>query len=233
MQDPKDEWIKTLSQDASFIDVGGLWGTVNEKVSVALRAGARKATMSDIAALDHPLWRDLERHYATLGIADFDRVQFDVTQPDPESTVGTHDIVHCSGIVYHVPDPWGMIHNLRRIARSHVILTSMVIPATLENSKGRLELQHDTALYVPSLREEPRAIVAEYLDSRGVKVAAINSPMSEPWRWPDGTPNFGPWWWLWTPAFMAEFVKSVGFRVVDEGWSWEGLSYSLLLQKAD
>src|SRR5690606_13047137 len=36
MSCPKDAWIQRLVPGKSFIDVGGLWGTVNEKVTVAL-----------------------------------------------------------------------------------------------------------------------------------------------------------------------------------------------------
>jgi len=43
-----NEWIKQYVQGKTFVDVGRLWGTVNEKVSVAAKAGARETSMIDI-----------------------------------------------------------------------------------------------------------------------------------------------------------------------------------------
>jgi len=38
--DPRDLYIAQVIAGKTFVDVGGLWGTVNEKVSVAYQAGA-------------------------------------------------------------------------------------------------------------------------------------------------------------------------------------------------
>ena len=50
--DPRDRFIHEVSKDKSFVDVGGLWGTVNERVSVAHAAGARELAMLDISPPD-------------------------------------------------------------------------------------------------------------------------------------------------------------------------------------
>ena len=41
MRDVRDTYISQVVAGKSFADVGGLWGTVNEKVSVAHAHGAR------------------------------------------------------------------------------------------------------------------------------------------------------------------------------------------------
>ena len=105
MVDKKDRWIATLSAGKSFMDVGGLWGTRNEKVSVALLAGARQATMADIAPLDHQLWRDFDEHCKQLGVTGYACTRLDVVEPPTDYSALVHDVVHCSGIIYHVPDP--------------------------------------------------------------------------------------------------------------------------------
>jgi hypothetical protein len=160
MADKKDRWIETLSAGKSFMDVGGLWGTRNEKVSTALKAGARKATMADIAPLDHQLWRDFDEHCKQRGVTGYARTRLDVVEPPTDYSALVHDVVHCSGIIYHVPDPYRMLANLRKLAGEHLIITSMVVPERIKNRMGKLEFPADHAAFVPSLTETTRAIVA-------------------------------------------------------------------------
>ena len=47
--DLRDDYIRRVVRGRSFADVGGLWGTVNEKVSVAAQAEARSVAMIDIS----------------------------------------------------------------------------------------------------------------------------------------------------------------------------------------
>ena len=186
--------------------------------------------MADIAPLDHSLWRDFDQHCSQLGAHGYEKVRLDVTEPEKYGPLPRHDIVHCSGIIYHLPDPWRMLANLRRLAGDYLIITSMVVPEHIENDAGTLAFDADMAAFVPSLNQHTRAVVAEHFDQAGIKVGAINQALQEPWLWPDGTPNFGPWWWLMSPAFLRGMVEIVGFAVEDECWSWEGLSYSFLLR---
>ena len=233
MTDPKDQWIARLVKGKSFIDIGGLWGTLNEKVTLAVQNGASSATMADIAPLDHQLWQDFDDHSRAKGVTNYSRVNLDVTAPYPERTIEPKDIVHCSGIIYHVPDPFGMLANLRRVTNEYLILTSMVVPSRVSNEAGDLVLHHDTIHYVPTLREEIRKVVAAHFDARNVKIDAINRPLSEPWLWSDGKPNFGPWWWIWSPDFLRSLLQTAGFDVEEECWSWSDMSYSFLAKRRE
>ena len=228
MSDKKDAWIQRLVPGQSFMDIGGLWGTLNEKVSVALRAGAASATMADIAPLDHSLWKDFDAHCQQMGVHGYNKARLDIVEPGPALASLRHDVVHCSGIIYHLPDPFRMLGNLRRLTAGHLIITSMVVPEQIRNHHGSLAFPADAAAYVPSLGEETRAVIAEHFRSAGVSIGGITQPMEEPWLWPDGSPNFGPWWWLMSPPFLRGLIRSAGFAIEDECWSWEGLSYSYL-----
>lgn len=233
MHDQKDHWIDTLVAGKRFMDVGGLWGTRNEKVTRALQAGARTATMADIAPPGHQLWRDFDAHCQELGTHGYACVQLDIVEPPAEYAALIHDVVHCSGIIYHVPDPYRMLANLRRLTTGHLIITSMVVPERIANAAGTLEFPADRAVFVPSLRRRERAIVAAHFDRLELKVAAINIPLQEAWRWPDGTPNYGPWWWLMSPPYLRGLLQVAGFAIEDEGWTWEERSYSFLARRTD
>jgi hypothetical protein len=43
-----EQWIAASVQGKSFAEVGGLWGTVNERVTVAARCGAAETAMIDV-----------------------------------------------------------------------------------------------------------------------------------------------------------------------------------------
>jgi hypothetical protein len=55
----------------TFADVGGLWQTANEKVSVALKAGAASAALVDITPLDSPPWQHLHDRMSSLGVSTY------------------------------------------------------------------------------------------------------------------------------------------------------------------
>lgn len=232
MADRKDEWIKQRAPGRSFMDVGGLWGTRNEKVSVALKAGASRATMADIAPLDHHMWSDFDAHCARMGITRYAKARLDITAPGDAEKSLQHDLVHCSGIIYHLPDPYTILANLRGLTGEWLILTSMVVPERIKNKAGTLDFPADRAAFVPSLTESTRKVVAEHFRAANVSIGGITQAMEEPWLWPDGRPNFGPWWWLMSPSFLRGMIQTGGFTVEDECWSWEGLSYSFLLHNS-
>jgi hypothetical protein len=228
MNDKKNQWIAEAVAGKSFMDIGGLWGTINEKVSVAVKAGAARATMADIAPLDHALWRDFDARCASLGIDGYAKRRLDIVEPPQDVSELRHDVVHCSGIIYHVPDPYRMLANLRRVTGEHLILTSMVVPERIDNPGGSIAFPRDRAVFVPSMTDATRAIVARHFRDHNVSIDGITQPMTERWLWPDDTPNFGPWWWLMSPPYLCGLVEVAGFTIVDTCWSWEALSYSVL-----
>ena len=231
MSDKKDQWITERVAGKSFMDVGGLWGTTNEKVSVAAKAGAASTTMADIQPLDHSLWNDLDAHCARLGVDGYAKRCLDIVEPPQDFCELRHQIVHCSGIIYHVPDPYRMLANLRRVTDEHLILTSMVVPERIENAAGVITFPPDNAVFVPSITEATRAIVATHFREHGISIDAITQPLKEGWHWPADKPNYSPWWWLWSPAYLCGLVKVAGFAIEDTCWSWEGLSYSILARR--
>ena len=63
-----NRWIESCVRGRSFVDVGGLGGNaINEKVTVALDAGAASATMIDIIPADHVFWQTFRAKCAAKG----------------------------------------------------------------------------------------------------------------------------------------------------------------------
>jgi hypothetical protein len=222
-------WIAQTVQGRSFADVGGLWGTVNERVSDAILQGAREASMLDIAPLGHSLWKDFDTRCTSLGVSGYKCISVDATSSDLKGRVGSFDVVHCSGVIYHVPDLVAFVRNLLSITTRHLILQSMVVPARIKNKFGVLDLSGGHCLFVPLLNEKQRKIAGKHLEDLGLHVAHLSGPPVGKWIH-GGTWNYIPWSWLITPDFLRGLVQACGLSVVDEGFVWEERTYSVFCE---
>lgn len=225
----KDAWIRDHVAGLSFADIGGLWGTVNEKVTVALKAGAKSATMIDCQLPDSKWWTRFHERCQSMNIRDYQSLQGDICKPNAVKTLGRYDMVHCSGIIYHVADIFGFLRNLYQVTGRYLILTSMIVPEVIENAHGRVSVPEGVLYSVPLLSGRDRDVLAKYFDDLGVTVRGINaeSPvyLTEAVRF-----RTGPWWWLFSPGTLKRMVRILPFDVLNEGFSSGRKSYSLLLK---
>ena len=99
MSDVRDTYIGQVVAGKSFADVGGLWGTVNEKVSVAHTHGARALTMIDISPTDSDLWTLFEQRRRTLRLPTVECVSGDLLTLAQADSCPQFDVVHCSGVL--------------------------------------------------------------------------------------------------------------------------------------
>ena len=76
---------------------------------------------------------------AELGVTGYDSIVGNITDHDAPRTLGLYDVVHCSGVIYHVPDPFTMLRNLYMITNKHLILTSMVVVPPIHGKAGSIE----------------------------------------------------------------------------------------------
>ena len=77
----RKDWIERAVPGRTFAEVGGLWGTVNEQVTVAAKAGARAVTMIDVAPDGGPegyLWDRFRERCRQEGVSDYACVRADV-----------------------------------------------------------------------------------------------------------------------------------------------------------
>lgn len=225
-------WIAELAGGRSFVDVGGLWGTTNERVSDALKAGAASAAMADIAPPDHRLWAAFDERMAGMGLTDYERISADVMAPDLPERVAARDLVHCSGVIYHMPDPMGCLRNLRAITKEHLILVSMVVPEIISNSAGTLDFRGAGTFFLPALDEHQHRVLHEYFEKAQIRVHGITGAPIPEWTDPvDGAPRFGPWWWLLTPHLVRTMVSISGFELVEDAPVVEGRSHGFLCRR--
>ena len=196
--DVRDDLIREVVAGRSFVDVGGLWGTVNEKVSVAVAAGAESVTMLDITPPDTELWTLLHERLTNLGVNDYARISGDVNKLGNQEGFPAFDVVHCSGVLYHHPEPLHLIRSLRKITRRHLILTSAVTQERIENDLGVFQIAASGVLFVPALQENERKIVAKYWTEHA---GAVAWGITEPVKW--NLEDSAPWWYLPTAHAMT------------------------------
>jgi hypothetical protein len=219
-QDLRDEFIARVAKGKTFADVGGLWGTVNEKVSVAHKAGAREVSMLDITPSDGDLWRLFHDRMKSLDIKDYKSISSDVCKaPDVK-----FQVVHCSGVLYHHPNPLFLLESLRKITEETLVLTSAITQTIIENKVGTYCIPPSGVLFVPALSDSEREILAEYWRGVGAEVHGITTKVKH------NIDDFGPWWWLPTAEAMAAMCESCGFKVLDRGHIWNRNAYTLLMQ---
>jgi SAM-dependent methyltransferase len=123
----------------SFLDVGCMWRIDGANAFAAEEAGASAVTAIDV----------MEPTPAFLERAAGSQVRFlqgDINDAETAERAGQHDVVWCSGVLYHSPDPLLTLHRLRAVTGSRLLLATEVLPA-----RGR------TAVFSPTRRDHPGA----------------------------------------------------------------------------
>lgn len=133
-----NSWIQSNVIGKSFADVGGIgMKAINEKVTLAYKAGASSVSMIDIRPIDYYEWEDFKQKCEQETIEDYSCLDdTDINDQDLHNKVGEYDIIHCAGIVYHLPNPVLGIQNLSKIVKEFLIINTVILPLKIENSKG-------------------------------------------------------------------------------------------------
>jgi hypothetical protein len=205
--DPRDGLIANCVRGRTFVDVGGLWGTHGEKVSVAYQAGALSVAMADTRPFSDPLWHALIERLRSQGMKLGELAALRPISAPLDMLVGEQwDVVHCSGVLYHLPDPIAGLRQLRAITRERCILGSMVAPPG-EGTVFVPLLRHLVSVATfpdglePIYRDWFRPIVGD--GALGVTVDA---------SWLPG--DYDPWWWIPSREDLVQWADGVGFRVL-------------------
>lgn len=213
----QSQWIRKYVEDRSFADVGGLWGTIGEKVTLAHKIGASKVAMVDTMLMHNKWWEAFLQHAEAQGLErdNIDCIVADLERHNFVKVAGTYDYVHCAGVLYHVPNPLAVLHNLVKMARQYLSMSTQVIPDRIENSQGVLEIPAGQALFIPGLNERQKAVLREYYDSQNYKVTNINRG-NQPYYVQDKEKfHYGPSYWLPTRRMIETLFEIMGVRLLE------------------
>ena len=233
MGDPiREQWVTEAAAGRTFAEVGGLWGTVNEQVTVAARGGATATTMIDVAPNEpegDSLWDRFRQRTVELGVEDTNCVQGSIDDPELPGRVGTFDVVSCSGVLYHCPEPLHTLQQLRAITSETLILGTATMPEEIDVSAGRIASEPGSALLVPALTQSQLAIFGAWLRELGeIQALGVTYPMATDWDVED----YGAWWWFFTRDYVAGLLRVAGFTVEAVASYWEGRATLYLARAA-
>jgi hypothetical protein len=128
----------------SFLDVGCMWRIDGANSFAAEEAGAAKVTAMDVMDMT-PAFEERLRDSAVVQF-----VQADIHYEGLPDWLGPHEIVWCSGVLYHVPEPLATIRQLAALTGRRLLLATEVLPA-----------RDRRAIWLPTTRDHPGAPAAE------------------------------------------------------------------------
>jgi len=235
--DPIDGWIEKIAAGKSLVDIGGIGeNSSNERVSTAIRAGAKVAAIADFEPFDMHLWKTFREKMSAANIHNFIAYEkIDIRDEAIASKLPIFDIVHSTGILYHLPDPVTAVYNLRKVTGEYIIVNTVVIPNKIRNDYVTFVTDDSRAVFLPSLSEDDRLILGEHYRSKFGWHINVQSPRLAdttammPYVTAHGLSCY-PYWWLFTKAAFRHLVQMMGFSIEDE-WIWEDHTLAVLAKR--
>jgi SAM-dependent methyltransferase len=189
--------IERIAPGRSFLDMGGMWAVDGEYAFVAERAGASSVVLCD--GMDPTEEFERKRKAAASRVR---FVQGDLHDPGTVEQLGTFDVVWCTGVLYHSPDPYRLIEHLRRLTHETLILGTRVVPE-LPGVEGG-------CVFYPALSESSRRAFAWLHGREAPTMLGAAAPF-------DRTPAVGyaNYWWGITPSALLAMLNLARFRVTE------------------
>jgi hypothetical protein len=141
---PREELIARHVAGRSFVDVGCMWTIHGALCFAAEDAGAATVTGVDVMAPTAPFTAELRRRESKVRF-----VQGDLHERATVARVGRHDVVWCSGVLYHAPHPLLTLERLRELTGQTLLLAT----ETVAETPGR----RGTCVIAPGRDEHPNA----------------------------------------------------------------------------
>jgi ubiquinone/menaquinone biosynthesis C-methylase UbiE len=198
---PEDLWRELIARHApakSFVDVGCMWRVSGDYAFWAHERGAARVTGVDV----DPATPEFHAKNATVGNA-VRFLQTDLMAPTFDGVVGTHDLVFCSGVLYHLPDPIMGLVQLRRICGERLILTTASMPERAEPH---------AAILLPYMDDEARERL-RYISRRLGRKVGLDTPFA-------AERGYVNWFWLPSPSCVRAMAQVAGFDVQELHVHW-------------
>jgi hypothetical protein len=139
---PREELIAQHAAGRSFADVGCMWEVHGALAFAAEDAGATKVSGMDVMGPTPQYEAEHARRASKMRF-----VQGDLHDEAATNELGPHDVVWCSGVIYHAPHPLLTLERLRAITTQTLILASEVIPEVRGHPRA--------CLFAPDTSEHP------------------------------------------------------------------------------
>lgn len=192
---PEDGWRELIEAHAhgrSFADVGCLWNVHGAYAFHALDRGAARVVGVDV----NPATPEFLAENARRG----EPVEFHRGDLNDEALVralAPIDVVFCSGVLYHVPDPIWTLKQLRRLTGDTLILTTAIVEELAEPNG---------ALLFPYMDADARRRLSARTNHRKT---GIDDDGFRPEK------GYGNWFWGMTPSCVLAMCRLAGLRATE------------------
>jgi hypothetical protein len=195
--------VDRLAPGGSFADVGGMWNVYGRVAFQAEEAGASPVVLMDVMDPVAPFQEEHARRGSSVRY-----VQGDLHDERAVAAVGPIDTVWCTGMLYHTPNPFGMLASLRRMTRRHLLLGSHIIPEV----PG---FPHACVFYPPGLPEPARRSFVRAHRPGGGEYVGVTTPFM-----PAQDAAYANFWFGFTPSALRAMLRAAHFEVLEEKrWS--------------
>ena len=237
-RDQIDNWIARLVPGKSFVDIGGIGEKgVNERITFAHSAGARSCVMADIEATTSYEWDIFRRKCASLGLPAFRELgDVDIRSRESLKRLGRVDVVHSTGILYHLASVPDALWSLRSIVGEHLITNTITFPNKVVNEFGTVELPDCGVLFLPAMTEAERKVIGKHYRDKfasrpGWKDADFMSPRpddQEKVQYVEcGELSCGPNWFFYSDNAFRALLRVCRFEILDE-YKWSDHTLQVL-----
>jgi SAM-dependent methyltransferase len=195
---PVDATLEEYAPGHSFVDVGALWDVHGATAFRAEELGATRVTAVDVSAPTPEFEAERERRGSSVRF-----VHGDLHDPATIERIGPHEVVWCSGVLYHCPNPIHSIECLRQITQSVLVLISATIP--------ELPGVRNHSVFFPALPERDRRAYDRAYNATSA-LDAERAGLTTPF---DAAQGFANWWWGLSPSAIEAMLEASGFSVVE------------------
>jgi hypothetical protein len=192
-QPDREEVVRRHAAGHSFLDVGCMWSVNGRIALVAEEAGAEPVTGLDVIEATPEFEAERARRGSAVRF-----VRGDLNDPAVVEEAGPHQVVWCSGVLYHAPNPVLTLERLRALTTETLILQTMTVPELPGVAQG--------LVFYPGLPERQKALY----DRWG---AVARSCLSDPDEHED---RYSPWWWGISPSALRAMLRTAGFEIERE-----------------
>jgi 2-polyprenyl-3-methyl-5-hydroxy-6-metoxy-1,4-benzoquinol methylase len=205
----REELVTRFAPGRSFADIGCMWSVDGAIAFLAERCGARAVTGLDVMPASAKFEAERAARASTVRF-----VQGDLHDPAVMAEVGSHQVVWCSGVIYHAPHPLLTLERLHEITGETLILASETIPEVPGVSQA--------CVFLPEL---PKADRQAHASARpGRPALGITEPF-------DRRQSYGAWWWGLSASALKGMLAATGFEVVEQ--HGDALHVTLVARRVD
>jgi hypothetical protein len=189
-QPDREEVVRRYAAGKTFCDVGCMWKVHGRIAFVAEEAAATAITGVDVMAPTPEFELERERRSSKVRF-----VRGDLHDPATVADIGPHEVVWCSGVLYHAPNPVLTLQRLRELTTELLILQTMTLPELPGVKQG--------LVFYPGVRNAR-------LYARWGEEAARSLRLPE-----TGEDPYAPWWWGISHSALDAMLRAARFEPIE------------------